>query len=468
MSVRSRLAKWLLRSAGAGWFFDWATGGKGASGVVVNPTTAESNSAVHGCVTVRSEDIAKLPLILYRRRKDGGRERITDHVAYKLVRRPRPHLSGYTWREMMQARLDLRGSSYSRIYRDARMNPVELVPLHNDWVREVFSADGTPFYEVRMYGGGKTERLTSDDMLHLRTRDGKSVIQRARDVIGTDLAAANHAAKLYANGARPGGLLVPKGAPIGKDGRDLLKKEFTDEFGGDGLYSVGVVGQEMEYKAVGMSNLDMDFINGRKLSRSEIATLFRVPPHKIGIMDNATFSNIEHQSLEYVTDTLLPIAKRWEEELNAQLLRETEKDEYYFEFLFDGLLRGDFLSRMQGYQIQRGFGRSYNEIARNENWEPVPAAQGGDERLVPLNMWPMGQPRPEKTAAPAPDPAPSAKAAEPTNVVRLAVQDRPEVKNVRILEITDVTKHDSKGRILQTVKSVYEQPIQAVREIANG
>jgi HK97 family phage portal protein len=112
-----------------------------------------------------------------------------------------------------------------------------------------------------------------------------------------------------------------------------------------------------------MTNVDAEFVEQPQTGRSEVAAIFRVPPHKIGILDNATFSNIEHQSLEYVTDTLMPIAVRWEDTLNIALLRESEQAEYYFEFLFDALLRGDFLSRMQGYALMRQWGRAYNDIA---------------------------------------------------------------------------------------------------------
>jgi hypothetical protein len=124
------------------------------------------------------------------------------------------------------------------------------------------------------------------------------------------------------------------------------------------------------YKPVGMTNVDAEFLDNRKLSRSEVAAIFRVPAHKIGIMDNATFSNIEHQSLEYVTDTLMPIAVRWEGALNAALLRESEQADYYFEFLFDGLLRGDFLSRMQGYH-PAPMGPLLQRHRGMENWPRV-------------------------------------------------------------------------------------------------
>ena len=408
MSWRSRIANWLVRSLGDSPFFQelFATS-KSSSNIRVTAESAQQSSAVFACVQVRSQDTAKLPVILWERLPDGGRRRAVDHPLFSLISsRPNSRQTSFEFREMMQAALDLRGNAYAKIIRDSRQRPVELIPLHDDWVKPMMSADGTPFYDVRMYGRGESVRLSATDMLHLRDRSdcgfvGKSCISRARDVVGLDLAGATQAAKLHANGSRPGGLLIPKGK-IQKDGRKALKDEWNDELGGvEKSNSVHVLGEEFDYKPLGMTNVDAEFVTNRKLSRSEVAAIFRVPAHKIGIMDNATFSNIEHQSLEYVTDTLMPIACRWEGSLNSALLRDSEQGKYYFEFLFDALLRGDFLSRMQGYAIQRlQLGRSYNDIAAHENWQKLSKEEGGDEHLVPLNMWPMGKPRPEKVTQP--------------------------------------------------------------------
>ncbi len=406
MSIVARIGTWLLKSTLSNpdsWLVEYLTGGKASGGVTVNPATTQNSAIALACVNVRSQDIAKLPLILYRRRSDGGRERAVDHPLTKLIKRPREHLSSGAWRQTMQANLDLRGNGYSRIVRDRRNQPIELIPLADDWVLPMMSSDGTIFYDVRMWGTGKKERLTSYDVLHLKDRSddgfcGKSVIARARDVIGMDLISAKHGANLYGNAARPDTIFIPK-TPMGKAGRQLFKKELNEEFGGDNLYKTGIVGQEMDVKTIGMTMLDAQWIDGRKLSRAEVASIFRVPPHKVGIMDNATFSNIEHQSLEYVTDTLMPIARVWEEELNETLLREDEKESFFFEFLFDALLRGDFLSRMQGMAIRRQWGTTYNEIADQENWPRVPPDKGGDDRFIPMNMWPMGEKRPEPAAA---------------------------------------------------------------------
>ena len=148
-----------------------------------------------------------------------------------------------------------------------------------------------------------------------------------------------------------------------------------------------------------MNSVDAQFLESRKMSALEIAALFRVPPHMIGHLEDATFSNIEHQKLSFVQDCLMPIARRWEQELNVALLKQADQEEYYFEFLFDGLLRGDFKSRMDGYAVGRQWGIfSLNDIMEFENRPPIDGP-GGDERLAPLNMAPVGLPRSAPDAA---------------------------------------------------------------------
>jgi HK97 family phage portal protein len=400
MNPLARFGLWLVsKSAGPGWFADFVEGGgRSSADIPVNAESAQRSAAVFACVQVRAQDVAKLPLTLYRRQRDGGRMRDTEHAAFRATQNPNARQTGFEWREMKQAHCDLRGNAYSRIYRDSRMDIADIVPLHPDWVRPLHGKDGAVFYDVRMWGGSKTERLGVEDILHVKDRSddgfiGKSCIARAKDAIGLDIAATTHASKLFANGARPGGLLIHK-SYLSAAARDLVADEFTKKFGGsDNAHRVAVLGEDMKYQAVGMDQDEAQFIESRKLSRAEIASIFRVPAHKVGILDNATFSNIEHQSLEYVTDTLLPIARRWEMALNKSLLKESERAEYYFEFNFDALLRGDTLSRFQSYAIGRQWGIwSINDIMDFENRNHV---EGGDERLVPLNMWPLGEPRPE-------------------------------------------------------------------------
>lgn len=385
------------------WFIDWIRNGEdSASGVPVGADSAQRSSAVYACDQVIRQDVAKVPLYLYR--TDGkSRERAVDHPLYSLLgSEPNSRQTSYEWRDMMQHHFNLRGNSYSLIERDGRRTPNALVPVHPDWVKVLSTPDGELFYDIRMFGRGDVRRYSSLDVLHIRDRSddgltGKSRLSQARDVIGLDIAQSTHASKLFANGARPGGIIkTAAGTKMGLAGRDLLRKEWNDQFQGvDNAHKVFIADGGMEYQPVIMNNVDAEFIEGRKLTRSEIAAIFRVPAHKIGILENATFSNIEHQALEYVYDTLFPLFSLWEQKLNMMLLRETEKGTLYFEFDRDVLLRGDFKTRMDGFAVARNWGwMSANDVRRELGMNPIP--EGGDEYLVPLNTWPAGVPRPDK------------------------------------------------------------------------
>lgn len=386
----------------AKWFIDWVRGGDDStSGVQVGPDSAQRSSAVYACDQVLRQDVAKVPLYLYKRSADGkSRERAVDHPLYHLVgAEPNSRQTSYEWRMMMQHHLNIRENAFAIIGRDGRRTPNELTPLHPDWVKVLSTPDGDLFYDVRMYGRGEVKRYSSLDILHIRGLsedglNGKSRISTLRDVIGLDIAASMHAAKLFANGARPGGLITHPGK-VGKAGRDGILKEWNAQYGGpENAYKAAVLAEGMSYSAVAMTNLDAQFIDSRKMSRSEIAAGFRVPAHKIGILENATFSNIEHQALEYVYDTLFPIFTMWEQKLNMTLLREAEKGTYFFEFHRDVLLRGDFKSRMEAWAIARNWSVASSNDAREDfGWNSV---ENGDEYVVPLNMWPAGLPRPDK------------------------------------------------------------------------
>lgn len=418
--------KWLgslLRRYSApksGW--TWAVSDEPpASGVPVTVESAQHSSAVIGCVQARAQDFAKLPLILYRRRKDGnGRDRVLDHPSARLAGlRPNSHQTSYEWRETMQAHLDLRGNAYSLIEVDSRNRPVELFTLHPDWVRVILDKPSrTLFYDVRMFGTEPVKRYDSSRILHIKDRSddgfvGRSVISRAKQVIELDLAQQRHATRSYANGARLSGIISLKGN-VNSEGRKLAQQEFMDTHSGsDNAGKVAVFSDEGKFTPTSMTSEDQQFVEQRQMARTEICTLFRVPPHKIGILADATFSNIEHQALEYVTDTMMPIARRWEMALNASLLRESEQGEYYFEFLFDALLRGDTLSRYQAHALAIQWGlKTQNECRRAENLNDE---EGGDQLYMPLNMWPANEPRPES----APKPAPAKQEAPPAKLFQI-------------------------------------------------
>jgi HK97 family phage portal protein len=373
--------------------------GASYSGVSVTPDTAMRCAAVFSCIRVVTEDLGKLPLILYRRLKNGGKERATDHPCYWLMQsQPNDWQTPMEFKGMLQGHAELRGNAFALPVR-YKGEVRELLPLQPHEVK------------VRQDGGWKVtyERTTGDrgtyrpgEILALRhlTLDGLrglSTIGYARESVGLALAMERYGAKLFANQARPGGLLKHPGK-LSDAAAKRLKESFEEMHGGENLHRTALLEESMTWESVGMNNEDAQFVEGQKYKRSEIAGLFRVPPHKIADLEKATFSNIEHQSLEYVGDALMPRGKRWEEALNRALLTPAERKEFFFEFLFDAVLRADTATRYEaeGKAIRDGW-KTRNEVRISNNLNPADPAL--DEYIQPLNMGTAGRPPAEPEAS---------------------------------------------------------------------
>jgi HK97 family phage portal protein len=348
----------------------------------VTPDSAMACAAVFSCVRVVSEDVAKLPLILYRRTSDGGKERAKDHPLYaRLHDTPNSWQTSVEWREMMQGHLELRGNAYALKVMSGRQL-LELIPLHPDKVTVRQDERFRLSYDIA------GTAYSADQILHLRGMSsdgftGMSTITHAREAIGLAQATERHGASLFGNGARPGGVLVHPGK-LSPEAAKRLKDQWDATHGGENANSTAVLEEGVSWTQLGMTSEDSQFLETRKFQRSEIASFFRIPPHKIGDLERATFSNIEHQALEYVTDSLMPRLVRWEQRLNASLLNPSERGAYFFEFLTEGLLRGDTKARYDAYQSAIASGwMSRNEARIRENMNPE---VGLDEFLRPLNM----------------------------------------------------------------------------------
>ena len=383
------------------WLVQAMGGGPTASGVTVNPTSALQSTVVLACTRVLSEDLAKLPLSIYRKKKGGGREEATDHPLWKLLnRRPNDYQSSFQFKEMMQTALVLRGNAYAYIKRDYRGRPTALIPVFPDRVNVFETPGGDIFYNVARRGlheAAELERapllVPSYDMLHIAfmTLDGirgMSVIQVAREAIGLGLSQEAYAAHLAGNGARPGGVLQAKGK-LSADAIARLRSSWDGAHGGvANSGKTAVLEDGLEWHPISMNANDAQFLEQRQYQTTEISRIFRVPPHKINDLTRSTNNNIEHQSLEYYSDTLMPWLYRWEEALNWQLLDESE-DDLFFDFDVRQMLRGDQASRVAYYQSARNWGwLSVNEVREMEGFNPV---EGGDQLLQPLNMVPLGQ-----------------------------------------------------------------------------
>lgn len=358
-------------------------GGATKSGAWVTPETAMRATAVYACVRVLAEDVAKLPLILYRRTGNGGKERATDRPLYHVLHdAPNSWQTSFEWREGLQGHLGLRGNAYSLIVR-YRDEVRELIPLPSHKVTPKIDGSFRVTYEVPGLGTYK-----QDDILHIRGLGsdgltGLSPVGMGRESVGLALATEQHGARLFANGATPGGILEHPTLLSDKAAQNL-KESVEQAVSGGNAHRLLLLEEGTKWVRAGLSNEDAQFLETRKYQVAEIARLYRMPLHKIQEMDKATFGNIEHQSIEYVIDTLLSWLVRWEQRLNRSLLKPEERGTYFFEFLPDMLLRGTTKERYEAHRMAILDGwKTRNEVRAMENLNP---ADGLDEFLEPLNM----------------------------------------------------------------------------------
>lgn len=358
------------------------------SGAAVTPDTAMRMGAVYSCVSLLAEDVAKLPLITYKR--DGARkERAPDYWLYPLLHdEPNTWQTSMEFREMMQAHLELRGNAYA-IKTVVRGETRELLPIVPTRVTVKQRSNYAIEYWVAMADGIPLP-VPADRMFHLRglSLDGITGVSRItyqRELIGLGMQLVKHGARLFKNGALLGGVIEHPNV-MSEPASKRLKESFEEKYSGvDNAHKVILLEEGTKFNKTGMSAEDAQFIESRKLSRNEIAGIFRIPPHKIGDLERATFSNIEHQSIEYVTDSLLPRLRRWEGGITRSLIPQGDRATYYVEHLVDGLLRGDYQARTAGYQLAIASGwMNRNEVRALENMNPGPAEL--DDFLEPMNM----------------------------------------------------------------------------------
>lgn len=361
---------------------------RSGTGLRVSADSAMRLTAVYACVRILSETMASLPFVLYRTDASGGKVRVTNHWLYRLfARRPNRFQNPFEWREMMQGHLALRGNAYNRIVSNARGEITELVPIHPDRIRIELLPSGEFRYRVTERDGRESV-LPRGEVWHLRGLSsdgllGMSPIEIARESVGMALAAQDYGARFFANDAKPtGGWIEFPGSFKDAEAKKVFRESYQQAQSGANRGKVLVLENGMKFHEVGVTNRDAQFLELRKFQITDIARLFRVPPHMIGDLDRATFSNIEQQSLEFVMHTMTPWAERWEACIEAELL--PDDDGLEVEFDFANLMRGDAASRAGYYQsgIQNGW-LTRNEARLAENLNPL---EGLDEPLRPLNM----------------------------------------------------------------------------------
>ena len=388
------------RTAGSSYSF--FLGGT-SSGKYVTERSAMQMTAVYCCVRILSEAVASLPLQFYRYTDDGGKEKAVDHPLYFLLHdEPNPEMTSFIFRETLMTHLLLWGNAYSQIIRNGKGEVVALYPLMPDRMKVDRDEHGRLYYEYTVYDAddaegrkgtnkvGRTVRLQPHDVLHIPGLGfdglvGYSPIAMAKNAIGLAIATEEYGSKFFANGAAPSGVLEHPGTI--KD-PSKVRESWQATFGGSGnANKIAVLEEGMKYTPISISPEQAQFLETRKFQIDEIARIFRVPPHMIGDLEKSSFNNIEQQSLEFVKYTLDPWVSRWEQAMVRALLTPDEKKKYFFKFNVDGLLRGDYQSRMNGYATARQNGwMSANDIRELENLDRIPAEQGGDLYLINGNM----------------------------------------------------------------------------------
>ncbi len=328
------------------------------SGKTVNERTAMQTTAVYACVRILAETIASLPLHTYMN-TETGKEKAREHPMYHLLSdSPNPEMTSFVFRETLMGHLLLWGNSYSQIIRDGHGKVVALYPLLSDKMKVERSENGEIYY---IYNSeGKDYLLRNTEVLHIPGLGfdgliGYSPIAMAKNAIGMALATEEYGAKFFSNGANPGGVLEHPG--VVKDPHRIRDSWNQVYQGTSNAHRVAVLEEGMKFSPIGIPPEQAQFLETRKYQTEEICRTFRVPPHLVGDLERATFSNIEHQSISFVVHTIRPWLVSIEQSINKALFSDKEKEKYFVSFLVEGLLRGDYESRMRGYSIgiQNGF-----------------------------------------------------------------------------------------------------------------
>ena len=379
------------KAADAGYSFLF---GRTTSGKPVNERTAMQTTAVYACVRILAEAVASLPLHVYEYQDDGGKKLVHDHPLYYLLHdEPNPEMTSFVFRETLMSHLLIWGNAYAQIIRDGAGRVLGLYPLLPDKMDVQRDDKGNIYYvysrnsdENPMFKEYGNIKLKAEDVLHIPGLGfdgliGYSPIAMAKNAVGMTLACEEYGASFFANGANPGGVLEHPG--VLKDPAKVRESWNSVYRGVNNAHKIAVLEEGMKYQQIGIPPEEAQFLETRKFQINEIARLYRIPPHMVGDLDKSSFSNIEQQSLEFVKYTLDPWVIRWEQSLQRSLLLPGEKEKYFIKLNVDGLLRGDYQSRMNGYAVGRQNGWfSANDIREMENLNPIPDEEGGNLYLI--------------------------------------------------------------------------------------
>ncbi|MCD8237784.1 MAG: phage portal protein [Clostridiales bacterium] len=363
------------------------------AGKTVTERSAMQLTTVYSCIRILAEAIAELPLHLYRNTDEGGKEKAVDHPLYfLLLKEPNPECSSFIFRETLMTHLLLYGNAYAQIVRNGKGEIVALYPLMSNRMRVDRDINGHLYYEYQRASGDtptikeSSVILQPSDVLHIPGLGfdglvGYSPIAMAKNAIGLTMAAEEYGAKFFANGATPGGVLEHPG--VVRD-PEHLRDSWNAAFGGSSNSNrVAVLEEGLKYTPISISPSDSQFLETRRFQVDEICRIFRIPPHMVGDLEHASYNSVEQLSQEFVKYTLDPWVCRWEQSMERSLLTKEEKGTYFFKFNVEGLLRGDFQSRLSSYAvgIQNGI-LSCNDCRLREDMDLIPDEEGGNTHVI--------------------------------------------------------------------------------------
>jgi len=362
--------------------------GSTSSGKTVNERTAMQTTAVYACVRILAETIASLPLHVYEH-TSNGKEKTLDHRLYRILHdEPNPEMTSFVFRETLMSHLLLWGNAYAQIIRDGRGNVISIYPLLPDRMVVDRNSNGDLIYEYRTELG--STKLRDYDVLHIPGLGfdglvGYSPIAMAKNAVGMAIATEEYGATFFANGANPGGVLEHPG--VVKDPKRVRDSWNAVYQGSNNAHRVAVLEEGMKFQSIGIPPEQAQFLETRKFQTEEICRIFRVPPHLVASLDRATFSNIEHQSISFIDNTIIPWVSRLEQSMQKALFSYDDKKKYFVKFNLNGRLRGDAASRASFYQTMRQNGiMSANDIRELEEMNLIPDELGGNKYMVNAAM----------------------------------------------------------------------------------
>ena len=375
-------------------------GGPGAAGVPVTQTTVAGLPVVYACDRVIREDVAKTPIKLMRRLPDGrGREADTDHPIYSLLHDlANPVMTAFDFKETLQSQLNLWGNAYAEIVRNRRNEVTALWPLESSRMTVDLNGLNQLRYTYRL-PTGRTKVWIFDPanppVLHLRQHaidgiHGRGPVQVLREAMGVAVASQRYQARHFGQGGHARvGLSTP--SALSEEAAKRVRRDFEAMTVGEhNWHRVVVMDHDLKPVPLAMPHRDAQFIETLKLGRSELSGAFRVPSHKINDLDKATFSNIEHQAIEWVTDGLMPHFVRWTQAIARDLLNPKSFNTHFAVFVVDALVRGDMKTQTEALAVQRQNGViSTNDWRRLMDQNPIAVEDGGDDYLVNGNMVPV-------------------------------------------------------------------------------